>query len=317
MSERDMRKLLALIAQRVGLTYEDVAKWLHEQNSIESIERRILQGNYNNAIVNVDDAAKQIAAEIQEGYITAGQRAAEYLDTRVPDRLIRFDTTSPQIVHRAEQNQLELVRGFRDERNQIAKQITQRALEDGARLGTNPRRVAQDFRDSIALTPGQQQWVANYRRSLESGDYQRALGYELSDGNADRSVRSAQAREAQLSPQQIDKMVERYRQNAITYRSETIARTEALRNANAGVRDGIQQAIDRGDVKADELVVTWHAGPGTKDARESHQRLDGTTVKYGEDFMLPDGTRMSGPGDPRGGAGNVTSCRCTSSVTLA
>lgn len=310
-----MRILLNLIAQRVGIRYEDVAEWLRSQNSLGEIEDRILRGQY--ALVGLDDAAKQIATESTDSYYAAGKRTAEWLDSKIDDRLVRFDTAASPIVVRARQNELELVQGFQEERWQVARQITQRAVQESATLGRNPRRVAQDFRDSIGLTPQQEQWVANYRRALEQGEYTRATGYELSSGQADRTLRSYVDKEKQLTPAQIDDFVERYRANALNYRAETIARTEALRNANQGVQDSIDQAVKRGDVEPAMLSKEWHAGPATDDSRDMHQAMDGVQVPFGEDFVLPDGTRMSGPGDPRGGAKHNANCRCTSSVALA
>ena|SRR5437868_2654786 len=311
-----MRQLLRLIAQRIGLSYDDVVAWLREQNSLAAIEERIITRGYGAALSGVDQAAAKIATDIQAQYVAAAQRASEWLDTKVPDRLIRFDTASPQIVARARANQLELVQGFELEQNQIARQVARRAIAESATYGINPRRVAQDFRDSIGLNEQQTIWVGNYRRALEQGDYLRATGYELSSGHADRTLRRLDAAGKALTPAQVDDFVERYRQNAIDYRATTIARTEALRNAHDGVDDAMHQAISRGDIRADQLEATWHAGPATQDARADHQAMDEVRVPVGEDFVLPDGTRMSGPGDKRGGAKHNANCRCTKSVAF-
>lgn len=320
MSERDIRKLLDLIGRRVGLSYDDIVAWLREQNSLGVIEERIIRGQYTGqytgVIVGYNDAAAKLAADIHDGYIVAGRQASEWLDGHVDDRLIRFDTATPQVVQRARANQLELVQGFDLERNQVARQIAQRAITESATQGINPRRVAQDFRDSIGLTASQEQWVANYRRALEQGDYLRATYYELSSGHADRTLRRLARDEGTLTSAQIDDYVERYRQNAIDYRAETIARTEALRNAHDGGDDAMRQAVTRGDVEAEQLNSEWHAGPATADARPDHQAMDGVQAKFGEDFVLPDGTRMSGPGDPRGGAKHCANCRCAKSTAF-
>lgn len=312
-----MRRLLDLIARQVGLSYADITAWLEDVNSLAEIEDRILRGNYSGAIVRLDDAALKLAADIQASYVTAGQRASEWLDGNLPDKLVRFDTASPAIVARARANQLELVQGFREEQWAITRQITQRAIVESATVGTNPRRIAQDFRTSIGLTAQQEEWVSNYRRALEQGDYLRATGYELSSGQADRTLRSYADKDKTLTPAQVDDFTERYRQNAITYRAETIARTEALRNAHEGTDDAMRQAIARGDIAAQDLDVEWHAGPATLDARPDHQAMNGVKVPFGTDFVLPDGTRMSGPGDPRGGAKHCASCRCAKSVAFA
>ncbi len=311
-----MRQLLRLIAQRIGLSYDDVVSWLRDTNSVAAIEERILTRGYGAAIIGTQDAAARLASDIHTQYVTAAQRATDWLDAKVPDKLIRFDTASPQIVARARMNQLELVQGFQLEQNQITRQIARRAIAESATQGINPRRIAQDFRDSLGLTAQQTEWVVNYRRALEQGDYLRATGYELSSGQADRTLRRLDRDGQTLAPAQIDDYEERYRQNAITLRAETIARTEAPRNAHDGVVGAIRRAVTRGDVDAEQLETEWHAGPATANAREEHQAMDGTRVALGEDFVLPDGTRMSGPGDPRGGARNVANCRCTKSIAF-
>jgi hypothetical protein len=319
MSEQDIKALLALMQRALRGGYLDLADWLREQNTVASIEERILQGNYADAITGIDQASLKLAADIQESYVTSAQHAAEWLDGKVDDKLIRFDTASPDVIARAQANQLELVHGFQLERNKITQQITQRAMVEGAQSGINPRQIAQDFRDSIGLTPTQESHVASYRRALETGDYTNALDRELSNGNADRSIASAHAKGKPLTPAQVDQYTEQYRSNYLDHRAETIARTESLRNTNAGASDAIQQAVDRGDVESDVLIKTWHAGPRTKDARETHQQMNGVTAKWGEDFAVPGRfgpVLMSQPGDPRGGVENTANCRCTMSTSF-
>lgn len=316
MSERDVRALLNLIAARIGISYEDVVQWLREQNSLAAIEERILRTGYASAITGVDQAAARIAADIHTQYIRAGHEASEWLDLKLPDRLVRFDSASPQIVARARANQLELVQGFELEQHQITRQITRRAVLESATHGVNPRRIAQDFRDSLGLTAGQEQWVANYRRALEQGEYLRATGYELSSGQADRTLRRLARDGETLTQKQIDDYVERYRQNAITYRATTIARTEALRNAHDGIDDAMRQAIVRGDLEASQLETEWHSRRAGPRARDQHRAMNNKRVPFGEDFVLPDGTRMRGPGDPRGGAKHNANCGCAKSTAF-
>lgn len=315
-----MRKLVAALARRFGLSWVDVMDWLQSAdagNNLDAIEQRVRSGQWDRIIANLDDAALRIAAEGQRDYITAANAESDWLDGKVPGALVRFEPDESAVVRRARANKLELVRGFREEANQVTRQIVQRAMIEGAQGGINPRQVARDFRDSIGLTAYQEGIVANYRRALESKDYSRALGYELSDGNADRTVRTAMRDDRALTPAQVDSMTEKYRRNMLRMRAETIARTEGARNAEDGSSDAMRQAIERGNVDAEDLVVTWHAGPRTRDARDDHQALDGVSVKFGETFRLADGTRMSGPGDPRGGAKHNANCRCTKSTSYS
>jgi hypothetical protein len=315
MSERDLAKLLALVEKHLGAGYLDLADFLRESNQVPDIEARILRGDYAGAVTKLEDAALKYAAEIHQGYVTAGRQEAQWLDAQpqVADKLIRFDETNVAAVQRARQNQYELVQAFTIEQ----REKTRAVLVEGMARGANPREMARDLRDGLGLTAHQDAAVRNYRRSLETQDWSRALGYELSDGRTDRTVSRLQRDGGGMTPQQVDAAVERYRQNYVNHRAEVIARTEGLRAANEGSAELIRQAVDRGDVEAEQMVKTWHAGPSTVNAREQHQALDGREVKWGEDFVLPDGTRMAHPGDPRGGAKHVANCRCTLSTTIA
>jgi hypothetical protein len=99
-------------------------------------------------------------------------------------------------------------------------------------------------------------------------------------------------------------------------RANTIAVTESAGAVAAGADDAIRQAVERGDVEAGVLEVTWHARNAGPRARPDHQEMDGQVVPFGEDFTLPDGTKMARPHDPRGGAKHNANCGCTSSVSM-
>lgn len=319
MSEHDMRRLMALLEGSLGKEWRSIDGWLRDQNSIDAIEARIRAGDWRGAVAKIEDAALKFASTIQSSYVEAGTTAAAWLDKQpsTADRLIRFDQTNERAVSRAKQNQLELVQGLEEERSLVTRQIVQRAMVEGAQGGINPRNVARDFRDSIGLTPYQEGIVANYRRELERGDWQSALGRELTNGHNDRTVRRMERTGGQLSAKQVDAMVENYRSGWISYRAETIARTEALRNAHDGAAEATQQAIDDGALDAEDLILTWHSGPAGRNAREQHIAMNDKPTTHGVPFVLPDGTRMMHPGDPAGGAKHNANCRCTYSTTLA
>ncbi len=315
MSERDINQLKALLERRLGVTWADIQEWLRSTNSLEEIERRLTTGHIGDLVQGVDVAGRKLADEMHQAYVTSGQAQAAWLDRkeRTADTLVRFDTGHESVVARQRMNELRQVQGLTMESRDVIRNV----LVEGAQTGVNPRETARRIRDSIGLTAGQEKWVSNYRRALEGGDYARALGYELSSGNADRSVLSAQSRGVGLSPDRVETMVAAYRNNAIAYRAETIARYEARGAAEAGAADAIAQSIQRGEVQAEELIVTWHSRGAGPRARSDHQIMDGQSVKFGVDFVLPDGTRMRGPHDPRGGVEHNAGCGCTSSTSFA
>lgn len=318
MSEKDIQKLLALVERHLGKEWIDIGDWLRSlpANELDAIERRLLAYDYTGIVAEVEQAARTFAAATHAEYARAGRAGAAWLDAQpaVADKLIRFDVANDRAVIAARRNELELVHGLTQETRQTVTQV----IVDGQRNGLNPRVIAQDIRDSITLTPTQAQHVVNTRRALERGDFGNALGRELLDGRDARTLRRISRDGGQLTPKQIDQMVERYRANYVTHRAEVIARTESAKNVHAGLDESFRQAVDRGDVRADQLVKEWIPGPRTKDARDSHRAtsLLDQRPKQGEPFVLPDGTRMQYPGDPAGGVANVANCRCTVATRL-
>lgn len=321
MSERDMLKLIALLEKSLGAQWVDLADWIRElpANQLEAIEARVAAGQFADVVQDIDKAALQWAANTTAAYVEAGEVTAAWLDEQKPlrDKLIHFDTADEHVAQRAAQNKLERVDGFRDEANEVARQIAHRAIAEATPTGINPRRVAQDFRDSIGLAPIQEEWVAGYRRALEAGDFTNVMGRQLHDDRSNRLLERLRRDGEPLTQEQIDTMVERYRKSMVAYRAETIAHTEGASNAELGHKDAIDQAIGRGDVEADQLEKEWHSRPPSSRAREMHQEMHEKRVPWGEDFILSDGTAMAHPHDERGGAKHNANCGCTSSVTLA
>jgi hypothetical protein len=311
MSEHDMNRLISTLQRALGSSWREVSDYLRTANTVDAIAGRIENGDLANVVEDVRAAAAKWSAENHDAYERAGRTAARQLDSKVSDALVRFDVTNDRAVRRAKVNEYELIQGFTAEQ----RAITRRVISEGMTMGVNPREMARELRDSIGLTDHQSQIVANYRRQLEQGQYAEASSRRLVNGRDTRSLVTAAERGKALSPARIDTLVENYRQGWINHRAETIARTEGLRAAHEGSEDLYEQAISRGDVDADELVKEWHSGPATEDHRPDHRAMNGKTVPIGEEFVLPDGTRMKHPGDPRGGAKHVANCRCTFSVT--
>jgi ketosteroid isomerase-like protein len=306
-----MRALIAQLERQLGVDWARIVEWMREANPVDAIENRLRErGIAGDLVKETAAAAERFAASVNEATATSGKAAAKWLDGKVPDSLISYNGTNYRAVSQAQQNRYQLIREISDEQRTVVR----RAVSEGVARGDNPRVIARDIRESIGLTETQAGYVTSYRRALESGDYDNALGRQLSDGRSDRTIRRIRSEGGALTPEQIDDMTERYRKNFVAFRAETIARTESLRAANDGTRELFKQAVERSDLLATELETTWHAGPSTG-ARASHQAMDGVAVKFGQEFTLPDGTRMTGPGDPRGGAKHNANCRCTTSTT--
>ncbi len=134
------------------------------------------------------------------------------------------------------------------------------AIENGIKLGQNPRQTAQDIRAIIGLPDNLVRAINNYRRELLSGDpadlravFERALR----DQRFDRSVLNAIERGAPIDPAKVEAMVARMESRAIAFNAETIARTATMDALNLGNRLAWQQAIADGKVSIMELRRYW------------------------------------------------------------
>lgn len=89
-------------------------------------------------------------------------------------------------------------------------------------------------------------------------------------------------------------------------RAAVIARTET-HGAQSFANDEYHRQVS--DSFGVRMVKQWVS---TADARtrRSHGLMNGETAQMDEDFFMPNGSRMSYAGDPRGGAANVVNCRC-------
>ncbi len=306
-----MSALVARLERELGTGWVDVVEWLRSQNDVADIEAAIRAGRYSDVVTGIQEAAVRFAGDVHGAYNTAALQAREALDAKVPDSLINFDQTNTRAVRWAAQNRFDL-RGqiTRDQEDTIRSVIVR-----GQQEGTNPNEQARDIRQAIGLTAYQEQIVHNYRRELEQGDYMSALDRQLLDGRHARAIESAAAGRRSFSSDDVDRMTENYRQAWIGYRAETIARTEGLRAAHQGTDELYQQAIEAGQVNANELVMTWVAGPRTEDARPGHQALNDTEAPIGGVFTNPEtGAQLRFPGDPNAPISETANCRCGRTV---
>ena len=202
-------------------------------------------------------------------------------------------------------NQLRLVTNF----TQGQIEATKSALLQGVEAGLNPRQQALLFRQSIGLTENQITWVMNYRRLLEEGSKD-VFDRVLRDRRFDSTILNAINNDEPLSSKQIDRIVERYRERVLIYRSETIARTESLSAVHQGVDNMYFQAIDSGVLDETNMQQTWHTSPPEKRIRDSHKSMDGQVRKMGEAFESGAGNYLRYPGDPEAPVAERVDCRC-------
>lgn len=196
-------------------------------------------------------------------------------------------------------------------------------MNAGVRDGRNPRSIALDIVGRIDPTTGkrtggslglgarEEMWSRNARQRLVTLD-ENYFNMELRDKRFDSTVAAAIRDKRPLPVDIVDRLVDRYRTNALQFRGETVGRTEALAALNHSEWLSTKQAVEAGNLSASAVKRVWDSA-GDARVRPSHKALDGQTVGLDEPFVSPDtGARMMHPGDVSLGApGKETiGCRC-------
>lgn len=101
--------------------------------------------------------------------------------------------------------------------------------------GANPAVAARQIVQVVGLNAPQAVALANYRAALEAGNLGAAQGYSIG-GSAAKVIGTA-GKKGGLSPDQIEKLVESYRQRLLRMRASTIARTESMHAVAVGNED--------------------------------------------------------------------------------
>lgn len=190
------------------------------------------------------------------------------------------------------------------ELDEKARDTIEGIISGGIAAGDTADEMAANIRDTITLTERQAQAVTNYRNLLE--DLNRgALDRALRNTDYDAIVQTAINRGEFLTDAEIDRLVEDYADNYLDYRADTIARTESLRAANAGLRDSYRQAADRGVFPAEAVTRRWRIATDERVCPicQSIAANNKGGVGLDEDFESADGPVDDPPVHP--------SCRCT------
>lgn len=302
--------LIAGAEARFQVEFLAAVQAIRDSINLDDLADLLAQGRFNEAFEIVGVAAARLGTVYAEVFVRAGQDTGDWLTANVGEIRLGFDQTNTRAVNAMQENQLRIVQGFTEQQ----RQATQQALVRGITEGSNPREIARQFRESIGLTPTQEQWVRNYERQLNSLD-RGALARELRDRRFDGTVRRAIENGEPLSQDQINKMVERYRQRWLKLRSETIARTESLRSVHEGIDEMYLQAVESGQLLAEQLQREWVTASDElvrdflNGAQTSHRTMHGQLRLVGEPFVSGAGNLSLHPGAFGVGAEDIN-CRC-------
>lgn len=268
-------------------------------------------------------AMRPLTRMVEAAFETGGITVARSFPVQMADAgasVIHFDIRNS----RAE-------RWLRDHSNGLVTRITaetqqnlQTIVEAGTRAGRNPRSIALDIIGRvdgqtgrrtggiIGLTGQQTKWVANAREELLSVPPDENYFTRVQrDRRSDSIVRKAINEGRGLTADEVNALSDRYSDNLLQLRGETIARTETMTALNKSQDEAIRQAIDNGTLNERYVKKRWDA-TGDKRTRPSHMHLDGQEVGLNEAFKTDDGHQLMYPLDTSLGApGSETiNCRC-------
>lgn len=302
-TEARLRRLIDQAEPRLRATFTSIVNQLTDQFTLTQLADFIEQGNIQAALEAAGRAGAQFATAINGVFIVSGESQADFFRRRL-EVIIDFDQTNFRAIRFMQADRLRLIREFTVEQTAA----TQEALRDGIRRGLNPRDQARNFRSSIGLTARQTQAVNNFRRLLDENSSE-ALTRQLRDRRFDSTVRRAIGAGEPLSTDQVDRMTDRYRERFLRYRSEVIARTEALRAVHAGSEEMYEQAFDQGLVDPQNVVRTWNTATDGR-VRDHHTTMNGQERRPGEPFVSGNGNALRHPGDIEAPAEETIQCRC-------
>lgn len=310
--ESEKARINRLLAGYNRVFVDQFTAYLRNTTSVESLKlvRQYLeQGDFDAALRLVDQHVIQMSNVISRIFTdAAGEQAlamSAALNAAATGVIIGFQPGDPEAASRMENAKLEFITEFTRQQ----REATRNALTQGVREGWGTQKQLRAFRDSIGLTTRQMQAVNNYRRLLEEGSSE-ALTRALRDRRFDPTVRRTIEEGDLLSQEQIERMVDRYRARYLTYRAETIARTETLRVSAQAREAAMEQQLRNTGIARARVRRVWIA---TMDARtrDTHVGLNGQSVTMDEAFLSPSGALLMYPGDPTAPPEEIINCRCS------
>jgi hypothetical protein len=301
-----LEKLIAKAERRIDKAWRESIRWLRQRWSEKRLAKAYSTGDLSELNSDLDRMAAMFATSTTAIVVLASKEIANGVISRAIGSPFEIDQHAEQMVEMLRRDRLRMVSEITQEQRAAWTQ----SIARGVQMGSNPLTIARDIRNSMGLTAKQDQIVANYRRALEQRDATAALDRALRDRRFDRTVERAARGEVALTPKQIDRMVERYHERWVKYRSEVIARTESLRVAHMGADEAYRQAVEQGDLDESEIERTWlHTNRGPN-SRDFHEDMNGQKRKLGALFVSGNGNLLRYPGDLAAPASETIQCRC-------
>lgn len=336
MAANTLNNLLILSIPEVQAIFLEVMESIVDQAMIDEMVAAIEQ-NDAEALYRASGFTPALLGPILDAVQEIFEKAAKATVDDWPKRIMTpagpvrfvFDVRNP----RAEQQ-------IKDHASQFVTRISNEVrenvnvlLQEGQIRGENPRRVALDIvgrvnpttkkREGgiIGLAQNQISWVNSARRYLEQNN-EAYFTLNLRDKRFDGIVKKAIAEKKPLDQETISKLITSFKNNALRYRAEMVARTESQQAINRGENAAFVQAFDDGVLQREQVKKEWDDVSDSR-VRTTHRVMGqnygaGNGIDFDEPFVSPSGARMMFPGDTSLGApaNEVIMCRCKQRVKV-
>lgn len=334
-NRRTLDNLIALMVPEIRDIFLDVMQDIVDQSFIDEMIKAIEAGDAEAlfratgftpvALQPILDAIERVYQD--SGEIT-GNGFPKRLRTPIGSTVFRFDMRNQAVENDLKTFSSQFVTRLTDEARTNVKSV----LEQGMITGDNPRRTALDIVGRIdpvtkqrtggiiGLTTQQEAWVANGRKYLESLD-PKYLKMELRDKRFDDTVKKAIETGQPLPSETVSKLMTAYKNKALKYRADTIAKTETIQSINRAEYRAHVQAVEEGTLSEEVITRHWDA-VGDEKTRSSHMALEKKYKTKGvglnEPFVTNNGARMMFPGDSSLGApaSEIVACRCRQKIKV-
>ena len=189
-----------------------------------------------------------------------------------------FDADNPDVKDYIDNNLGELITKIK----QNTQTAIQAVISDGLNRGVPPRESAKQIKQMIGLNDRQVVASMNHRKKLEKQD---------------------------IKGRKLDLAMEKFTQKQLKYRSELIARTEAMNANNRGMMEVINQNADAGLFDRSSARKKWIVTPYDRVCKICRPMAN-KEVGIDEEFKLRDGRSvMTPPAHPN--------CNCSFSLELS
>lgn len=342
----DLEKLIERFAPAIRDAFLQSVAGIMDDVILDDLTQAIADGDMTRAIdlLGLDETAfRALSQVVEQAFETGGVLTAESFPRNITRTAFRFDVRNSRAEAFLRDFSSEKVTAITEQTRRVVRTTVQRGMAEGRNphsvavdlVGHKDRKTGKRVGGVIGLTDQQESWVANSRRDLQSLNelldlklprdkllakieanpyFQRAR--RLPSG--DKTIKKLLLKGEPLPSDTIEKLVTNYKSRLLKYRGEVIGRTEAISALNKAEQESINQAVDKGILKASQIKRIWDSAGNDGRTRDSHLAMEGQTVGLNEPFTFPDGSRAMYPGDRSLGAPaeETVQCRCVARTKI-